>query len=150
MLRLKRFALGGAMVALLMVGACAGDDGPAGSGPSQDVPKSTVVVTLKDSVPLDVLQNHDDKLCRSKSVTAALSGNDTPVQVTLRDAAGTVVATQDLPDVGGEFASGTCTWPVEFTVEHSDFYEVTVTALGKDTSATGQTVDGAASLEVIL
>lgn len=103
-------------VAVLVAG-CGGGDASADPDPSQSPTPDTVhvAVTLIDQAPQDVLLNYDNNEC-----TTVFLGQKIPVTVTVRDADGSIVATTDVPDTGGEFTNparglrGNCRWTIRF------------------------------------
>lgn len=148
--------------ALLLTAGCggSGDDDTSDQAKAPAEPETTsVVVELRDTVPLEVLSNSDDEVCTSygfdEIIGAAMDNPDLDadeltdvlpgVTVNLKDAAGTLLATQKLPEDGGTFDSG-CTWPVTFdNVAVSTLYQVevvsgTVVGTGQGDAAAGPLV----------
>jgi hypothetical protein len=104
---------------------------------------------MVDTLPLDVLFNGDAGECTSVNIAQLLDdaigssgGTPTPppVEVTLRDADGSIVGTQTLPKRGGTFSKATgCDWTLEFpNVPARGFYEATVAVDGQEWKGTGQ------------
>lgn len=151
--------LTGAVMALtlMLLASCGGDDDQADADDTTTTAAAEaetvdVTVLLTDAPPLEVLFNHDDVTCTTVDITAAMdlvganpdASTDElfemlpPVEITLRDAGGSIVGTESIKGAGGTFGSG-CEWPVEFDqVPVSDFYEVTVQAGDIERTATGE------------
>lgn len=144
-----------ASLAVAMLGlatACGSSDDSAvdPAAETSSTPPSTVTltVTLTDAPPLDVLQNGSRGKCTSVDLAAALmgGGDQTPVEVTVRDADDTIVGTTQLPKRGGTFDrdAGCVEWPVTFDdLEPSDFYQVTLSSRAGDQDTTVQRADAA-------
>lgn len=140
--------------AAALLAGCGGGDGdqPAGAEPTEPATVD-VQVALVDDLPVEVLQSGSGGQCTSVNILdSAFGGPGTPpVEVTVRDADGSIVATTTLPEDGGAFTRGVgCTWGLSFEVDASDFYEVTVRSKAGEDKATGPAEGGAAALEVEL
>lgn len=132
--------VGAVVAALLVLSSCGGgSDSPAKSSGSKSPSPVDVTVNLHDAPPIDALYNKNNRVCSSQSFMDAIAGQDSKVTVTLKDASGTIVGTQDLPKEGGTFdkTSG-CDWAVTFEqVAPSDFYQAEVTS-NHDLNESGQ------------
>jgi len=135
-----RFVIAATCALSLLLAGCGGDsDADGETADAEQVETATVSVTLVDSLPVEVLWNHDDKQCRSTNIIAADMQSTTPRTITLRDAEGRIAGTAELPEVGGEWhLNEGCRWDVEIDVDRSDFYEVTVDSPEGESTATGE------------
>lgn len=80
---------------------------------------------------LSQAMNKNGRVCTSANLAGTIShdGEVPPgPAVVVKDATGTVVATEDAPQVGGSYSQDVCTVPVSLgEIPASDFYEITVT-----------------------
>jgi len=135
-----------------MLSACgSGSDETKTPAPDADSSESTekntvdLVVTLTDSVPLEVYRNLDDRMCTSDHI---FSDATVTIQVTVKDAGGQIVGTGYGPNQGGRFSEQSgCAVAVPITVPASDFYEVSVTGGSTPLTQTVQT-NGSTSVDV--
>ena len=123
---------------------CGEDKGPAAEPSSADTTATatqSVLVALADSIPMEVFGNNDDQVCLVR---------DSGVEVTLRDADGTIIGTEPISGVGGSWQDGAgCLWEVSFTsVPASDFYEATLKA--GDFERTGTVKAESAALKIVI
>ncbi|GAA1138170.1 hypothetical protein [Nocardioides aquiterrae] len=131
--------------AVFAASSCSGSDS-AGDASSDEPKDVTVTVELHDAPPLDALFNLDNVRC-----TRTVLGQTVDLQVTLRDADGTIVGTSKPPENGGSFSKREgCSWPVSFSVPESEFYEATVTTDSGDRKGTGQLDGTSAEIRVDL
>jgi hypothetical protein len=165
---LKPLALAAATVlALAGCGNDGGDEPEAESSSSEatEAPAAaTVSVALHDHGTLDALFNADGGTCTSLNLGEAFSlGLDNPdmsaeelrglmpkTTVTLKNADGSTIGHQELPQDGGTFKKGTgCDWILDFPdIEPSDFYEVVVEHGDFSTTEQSEGGEGDAFLEL--
>lgn len=101
----------------LTVSAC-GDDKPGAKGKPAVPVTRDVLVTISDTVPLELLANNDDVTCYVRPDSA---------EITLRDADGKLVGSKTISGTGGANRTDGCSWEVQFPgVADSGFYEATV------------------------
>lgn len=124
---------------------------PAASVSTTEPETTDVVVTITDSVPLEVLNHAKANICTTRSyaeiVDRVMAGEKdpdlTPVVITLKDASGTIIDQQTLEDFGGNWAQKTCTWSVTFEDEPAgDFFSATVTGYQFEEETSGSAAAG--------
>lgn len=142
---LMRIALAGAAVTLAGCGGSDGGDGGEEEASATSTPSSVIVtVVLNDIGGQDLLLNSDDVSC-----TTLLFGQGPTVKVTLRDAEGAIIGSQELPPIGGTWDGEDCAWPVEFVnVPASNFYEATVSADTFEQTTSGPGGEGGAGVQL--
>jgi hypothetical protein len=129
-----------ALTTTMLLAGCGG--GGDSSGSSGVTGPTTLTVDLRDTGSLDALFNADGAQCATVNFAEALQvSTDNPgmaakdlqallpkTTLTVKDASGTIIATEDLPRQGGSFTKGQgCTWPVKVTVkEPTDVYQIQI------------------------
>lgn len=130
-MRARALAVPLALVALV---ACSGvpEEVSEASPPVETAPEAySLTVDVIDVVPLQIATNNDDVECYPSAATVGANkkGAQFP-QITVRDAAGTIVGTADV-SVEGSWGEDRCSMPTLIgDVPASDFYTLTLAGDG--------------------
>lgn len=122
------------LLALIALTSCSSvpDEIAETAAPVETTPESYVLtVNVIDVVPLQIATNKDDVECYPSAATVGANkkGAQFP-QITVRDAAGTIVGTANV-SVAGSWGEDRCSMPTLIgDVPASDFYTLTLTGDG--------------------
>lgn len=137
------------VVLATVITGCSNDDASAPATTTVPAPIG-ITVSLTDSVPMNGFQNEDDKICSPTPAFVRPGTQTYDPQVTVQDASGKIVATQNVVEFGTMGDDG-CTIQVRIlSVPFDDFYTVTLRdPFGEEHSETVQN-NGRSELPVLI